>query len=224
VEETKLLALDLSVASSEVIELLILDPPDQDILHDILLSNRQRPEILRLLLNFPNVPEEIRKETGKALGLTVKFSERPAQKEQSAQAKKQGILQKIQRLSVGERIALALKGGREIRSALSKDPNKEVVTTVLKNPKITETEVEIFAHSRNIPEDVLRQISKNREWMQNYQITLAMVNNPKTPPGIGSSLVAKLLTKDIAVLEKNKNVSQALRALAKKVLQARIQR
>jgi hypothetical protein len=224
VQETKLLALDLSIASADVIELLIFDPPDKEIFLDILSSNRQRPEILRLLLNLPNVPEEIRKEAGKILCLPVKFSVSPAQKGQPSQASKHGILQKIQRLSVGERIALALKGGREIRSALSKDPNKEVVTTVLKNPKITEPEVEIFAHSRNIPEDVLRQISKNREWMRNYQITLAMVNNPKTPPGIGSSLVAKLLTKDIAILEKNKNVSQALRALAKKVLQARTQR
>jgi len=221
-EETKLLALDLSIASTDVIELLIYDPPDQEIFHDILSSNRQRHEILKLLLSMPGVPEEVREEAGKILRLPIRLLEKSTQKEQLEHIRKVSILQKIQRLSVGEKISLAMKGGREVRSVLSKDPNREVVVTVLKNPKITETEVEMFAHSRNISEDVLRQISKNREWMKNYQIALAMVNNPKTPPGVGSSLVAKLRTKDVAALEKNKNVPIAVRAIAKRLLHTRI--
>ena len=221
-EETKLLALDLSVASTDVIELLIYDPPDQEIFQDILLSNRQRYEILKLLLSMPGVPEEVRQEAGKILRLPVRPLEKPIQKAQLEHIRKVSVLQKIQRLSVGERISLAMKGGREVRSVLSKDPNKEVVATVLKNPKITDTEIEMFAHSRSVSEDVLRQISKNREWMKNYQIALAMVNNPKTPPGIGSSLVAKLHTKDIVALERNKNVPIAVRAIAKRVLHTRI--
>jgi hypothetical protein len=122
---------------------------------------------------------------------------------------------------VGERIAIALRGGQEIRSILLKDANKEVVLTVLKNPKITETEVELIAHSRNVPEDALRAIHKNREWMKNYSINLALVNNPKTPPGIGITLVTSLRAKDLGVLEKNKNVPEAIRAVAKRLLQAK---
>jgi hypothetical protein len=137
------------------------------------------------------------------------------------EGRKHGLLQKIQQLSVGERIALALRGGQEIRSILLKDSNKEVVLTVLKNPRITETEVELVAHSRNVPEEALRSIHKNREWMKNYAINMALVNNPKTPPGIGITLVSSLRLKDIAILEKNKNVPEAIRAIAKKVLQAR---
>lgn len=92
---------------------------------------------------------------------------------------------------------------------------------MLKNPKLTETEVELIAHSRNVPEEALRAIHKNREWMKNYSINLALVNNPKTPPGIGITLVTSLRVKDLAVLEKNKNVPDAIRAIAKKLLQAR---
>ncbi len=215
-EEVKLLGLDLSVASSQVIGVLIEDATDTAIFSEIFASNANRPEILKLLLENPNVPADIRAEVGKQLNLPVRLSERA---KPSDEARKHSLLQKIQQLTVGERIAIALRGGQEIRSILLKDANKEVVLTVLKNPKITETEVELIAHSRNVPEDALRAIHKNREWMKNYNINLALVNNPKTPPGIGITLVSSLRVKDLAVLEKNKNVPDAIRAIAKKLLQ-----
>lgn len=217
-EETKLLGLDLSLASEQVIEVLIEDATDTEIFREILTANTGRPEILKLLAESPDVPPDVKEEVGRLLNLPVKLSERHKHTDES---RRQGLLQKIQHLSVGERVAIALRGGQEIRSLLLKDANKEVVLTVLKNPKITETEVELIAHSRNVPEDALRAIHKNREWMKNYSINLALVNNPKTPPGIGITLVSTLRIKDLAVLEKNKNVPDAIRAIAKKLLQAK---
>lgn len=217
-EEIKLLALDLSVASEQVIEILIDDASDPELFTEILSSNKNRPEILKLLTESPNVPTEIKDEVWKTLNLPVKPPEKFRHGEEG---RKHGILQKIEKLTVGERIAIALRGGQEIRTILLKDANKEVVLTVLKNPKITETEVELVAHSRNVPEEALRAIHKNRDWMKNYNINLALVNNPKTPPGIAITLVTSLRTKDIAVLEKNKNVSEAVRSIAKKLIHAR---
>jgi Asp-tRNA(Asn)/Glu-tRNA(Gln) amidotransferase B subunit len=124
-------------------------------------------------------------------------------------------------LTVGEKIALALRGGREVRSILCKDSNKEVVLSVIKNPKVTDSEAELIAHSRNIPEEALRIISKNREWMKNYNVVLALVNNPKTPTGIAMNLVPGLKKKDLATLEKNKNVPEAVRVIAKKLVSAK---
>jgi hypothetical protein len=217
-EEAKLIGLDLSVASHEALEILIEDTADQEVFREILASNTHRPEILKLIVNSPNVPEEIKEAVLRLLSVPSPLPEKP---KYADEGRKHGLLQKIQQLSVGERIALALRGGQEIRTILLKDSNKEVVLTVLKNPKITETEVELVAHSRNIPEEALRTIHKNREWMKNYAINLALVNNPKTPPGIGITLVSGLRLKDIAILEKNKNVPEAIRAIAKKLLHAR---
>lgn len=214
-EEIKLLGLDLSVASPQVIEILLTDAADPEIYREILSSNVNRPEILKMLADDPDVPDEIREAVGKQLNLPARVTAKPRI---SDEARKSSLLQKIQQLTVGERIAIALRGGQEIRSLLLKDANKEVVMTVLKNPKISETEVELIAHSRNVPEDALRAIHKNREWMKNYSINLALVNNPKTPPGIGITLVTSLRIKDLTVLEKNKNVPEAVRAAAKKVL------
>lgn len=217
-EDTKLLGFDLSVASEEAIEILMEDVHDPQVFREILSYNMKRPHILKLLVEHPDVPHDVKAEAAKQLNLPVKSFEKPRVAEEG---RKHNLLQKIQQLTVGERIAIALRGGQEIRSILLKDANKEVVLTVLKNPKITETEVELIAHSRNIPEEALRAIHKNREWMKNYGINLALVNNPKTPPGIGITLVSGLRLKDIALLEKNKNVPEAIRAVAKKLLQAR---
>ncbi|MFN3479422.1 MAG: hypothetical protein ACK415_03460 [Thermodesulfovibrionales bacterium] len=218
-EETKLIGLDLSVASPEVIEILLEFSGEPEVFKEVFESNRNRPDILRLLAQQSALPLEIREDIERLLNLPAKVMELPHPS--SAQARKETLLQRIQHLTVGEKIALALRGGQEIRSILLKDPNKEVVLSVLKNPKMTETEIEMLAHSRNAPEEALRAICRNREWTKNYNIIFALVNNPKTPPGLSVPFVTSLRTKDLVILEKNKNVPEAVRAAARRLVQSR---
>lgn len=57
--------------------------------------------------------------------------------------------------------------------------------------------------------------------MKNYSIILALVTNPKTPPGIAIPLLSELKTRDLSILEKNRNVSEGVRGIAKKLSRAR---
>jgi hypothetical protein len=57
--------------------------------------------------------------------------------------------------------------------------------------------------------------------MKNYSIILAVISNPKTPPGVGIPLLSGLKTKDLASLEKNKNISEAIRSSARTLLRGR---
>ena len=52
-----------------------------------------------------------------------------------------------------------MKGDREARNILIRDPNRIVSQAVVKNPRITEQEVETIAPMRSITEDILRQIA-----------------------------------------------------------------
>lgn len=221
-EETKiLLGIDLSIASKELIELLIEDASEPSIFEEIAKTNINRPEILTLLLENPDTPDEVRQQVAKAVHVPVKPPSEIVKVKKPPEMRAQSILQRIQKLSISERIHLALRGGKEIRSILLRDPNKEVALTVLENPKITETEIELIARSRSIADEALRKITKKREWMRNYGVILALVTNPKTPPGIAITLVSELKTKDLAILEKNKNVIEGVRVTAKKLLRAR---
>jgi hypothetical protein len=216
-----LIGLDLSVASRDVIEVLIEDVAEPAVFDEVARANQGRPEILELLLHHPNTPEEVKNYILGILQLPVKPQEKTVDEHRRKQAKPQNLLQKIQTLSVGERLKLALKGGREIRSILLKDSNKQVMLGVLDNQKITESEIELIAKSRQVPEEALRTISKNREWLKNYSIAFALVTNPKTPPGIAVTLISGLKIKDLLLLDKNKNVPELIRSAAKRVIAAR---
>ena len=118
-EEPKILiGLDLSVASREVIEILIEDTSDPDIFDEIARANQNRQEILELLLHHSDTPEQVKSFINSILQLPMKSSAKTEATHRPKQAKPQNLLQKIQSLTVGERLQLALKGGREIRSIL----------------------------------------------------------------------------------------------------------
>jgi len=223
-EESRILiGLDFSVASKEVIEILIDDASDPNLFQEIARTNTNRPDILQLLQTHPDTPEDVRSSLSTLLHLPapVSSSTEAARPGRSREIRTQSILQKIQTLSVSEKLQLAMKGGREIRGILIKDTNKEVMLGVLDNQKITDTEVEMIARSRSINDEALRKIAKNREWLKNYAIVFALVTNPKTPPGISVGLVGNLKTKDLVILEKNKNVPDVVRSAGKRLLSMR---
>lgn len=221
-EEPKvLIGLDLSVASREVIEILIDDASDPALFQEIARANTGRPEILQLLHEHPDTPEDVRSTLKEVLHLPAPSSTEIARAERPREVRTHNILQKIQTLSVSERLQLAMKGGREIRGILIKDTNKEVMLAVLDNQKITDTEIEMIARNRSSNDEALRRIAKNREWLKTYAIALALVTNPKTPPGIAVGLVGDLKTKDLIILERNKNVPEVVRSAGKRLLAAR---
>ena len=53
-------------------------------------------------------------------------------------------------LPVIDRIKISIKGTREQRSVLIRDSNKLVSVAVLGSPKVTESEVEVFARMANV--------------------------------------------------------------------------
>jgi hypothetical protein len=220
-EEQKLLELDLSSSPREVIELLIEDVSDPSVFEEIVKANMNRPEILKLLLDTPSTPESVRKQAAEVLQVPARPIREIEKVKKPPEMRSQTIYQKIQGLTFSDKRLLALRGGRDVRSVLMKDPNREISLTVLENPKITETEVELIAKSRTSSDEAIRKIIKKREWMKSYPIILAIVSNPKTPAGIGISLLSGLKTKDLSSLERNKNIPEAIRSSAKTLLRGR---
>ena len=124
----------------------------------------------------------------------------------------------VSTLPIADRLKLATKGTREQRAQLIRDSNRIVATAVLTSPKLTESEVEAFAKMGNVSEDVLRIIGTNRSWLKNYSIVHAVTRNPKTPPAISMQLMHRLSEKDIKLLSTDRNVPEALRLSARRVL------
>ena len=140
----------------------------------------------------------------------------PEVEEAPADEDPQSALQRIASLNVAKRIALAMKGNREERAILIRDPNRIVTAAVLSSPKMNDTEVAAIAKMQNVSEDVLRTIANNRAWLKNYTVVLACVKNPKTPVALSMNLMARLSEKDLKLLTTDRNMPDALRTNARR--------
>ena len=124
--------------------------------------------------------------------------------------------QELAAMNFPQRLKAALKGTREHRAILIRDPNKLICATVLASPKVSVPEVESFARMQNVSEDVLRIIGGNRAWLKSYGVVLALTKNPKTPLALSMHLMTRLTAKDLAKLSVDRNVPEALRISSRK--------
>ena len=131
--------------------------------------------------------------------------------------KRRTMLQKLSQMNVVERVQLSLKGGREERMLLIRDPNKVVQRAVLQSPKLSPTEVESFAAMSNLNSEILRLISASRVYLKNYTIVKNLVSNPKSPLEVSLHLLPRLIARDLKILTTNKNVPDVLRSNALKL-------
>lgn len=123
-----------------------------------------------------------------------------------------------QQLGVADKIKMALTGDKEWRSILLKDSNKLVSGSVVKNPRITEAEILTISKSNVQNDEIMRVICANKEWVKNYQIRKALVENHKTPLPVALRFMASLTEKDLAFLAKSKNVSSVISTQSRRIL------
>lgn len=135
--------------------------------------------------------------------------------------KRETLLKQVAHMNVVQRLTLALKGNREARMILIKDPNKLVQRCVLQSPRLTDMEVEAFAKMTNLSDEVFRVISLTRKFMKSYVIMKNLVNNPKTPLDISLHLLPRLNANDLKLLTTNKNIPDTLRSVAVKMQRQR---
>ncbi len=136
--------------------------------------------------------------------------------EEREEAEKVSTVQKIYRMNTAEKVIAALKGNRQERAVLVRDPNRLVAAAVLGSPRLTEPEIEAFSAMKNISDQILRQIGNHREWTKKYQVVANLVKNPRTPLAISMGLVSRLSPRDMKAITVDKNVPDAIRKSALK--------
>jgi hypothetical protein len=123
-----------------------------------------------------------------------------------------------QTLGISEKIKMGLTGDKEWRKILIKDANKLVSSAVIKNPRITESEVLTIIKSGSPNDEVMRLICANKEWVKNYPIRKALIENPKTPLANALRYLGTMNEKDLAGYAKSRNVSSVIVTQAKRML------
>ncbi|MBI3994583.1 MAG: hypothetical protein HY349_01270 [Nitrospirae bacterium] len=245
-----LLTLDLEHCASDVLVGLLKNPAtDASTLDRIAVHHHRNEGLMDMVLSHPRVMPQtllflfntasagfkkrmhlLKKEPLPGDGKAVVPFNDPGREEASGkkggeadpqELEKRSLFQRIQKMTVAEKVQFALRAGKDARSLLLKDPNRQVSQAVLDSPKITEDEILFIAQSRNVSDDILRAVGKNKEWLKNYSVVFALVSNPKTPLGISMPLLSLIKVKDLGILAKNRNVPEAIRSGAARLVQAR---
>jgi hypothetical protein len=135
-------------------------------------------------------------------------------------ARRLSMVQRLATMSITQKLKAAMRGNREERALLIRDPSKLVAIGVLASPRLSEQEVESFARMAALSEDVLRVIGTTRAWTKNYAVVRALTCNPKTPISISMGMVNRLLEKDVKLLASDRNIPEPVKLLARKMMQA----
>ncbi len=131
------------------------------------------------------------------------------------------LVVRLTSLTVSQRVRVAFRGNREERLFLVRDPNRLVSTAVLKSPKTNEADAEAIANMKSVSEDVLRTVAQRREWMKKYSLMAAIVKNPRSPIDVTLPLILRLAQRDQTALSTDRNVPEAVRVTAKRIVQRR---
>jgi hypothetical protein len=130
-------------------------------------------------------------------------------------------LQRINRMSISQRIRLALTGNKTERLILIKDANRMVQLAVIESPKMADDEVLIHTRNLSLSGEIIGKIANNRDWTKNYTIIMALVQNPKTPINRAISFIKKLHSRDLKLLIQDRNINPVIRNLAMNLQRAK---
>jgi hypothetical protein len=127
------------------------------------------------------------------------------------------IFQQVALMTVKERVMLAIKGTREARMVLIRDPNRVIAVAVLRNPRLTDQEIDSISTLRSVPEEVLRQIGQNRAWVRSYTVIHNLVRNSRCPISTSLGLLNRIQNRDLRALASNKNIPDVIRSTAQRM-------
>lgn len=133
------------------------------------------------------------------------------------EAQEEEAQKKLTDMTVSERIKLAWKANKAVRSILIRDTNKMVIAAVLNSGRITEGEAISFTKNRTIDSEVLKHIYDDRDLRKRYEVKVNLANNPKTPQGIAIRILRELRVSDLKQLAKNRNIPGTVAQQAKRL-------
>lgn len=121
------------------------------------------------------------------------------------------LIQRLPRLSVGERINLARRAPPETLVRLCADVDLRVLEAALENPRLTEERLLPLVQSAQATPRRLRQVARHPRWSCCYEVRLALCRHPLTPLEDVLKQLPFLRRLDLARLAADESLSAFLR-------------
>jgi hypothetical protein len=137
-------------------------------------------------------------------------------KDKPPEQREPALWMQIKAMTMAERTKLALRGNKDARMILIRDVNIQIQRLVLQNPRITEEEILTIAKDRNTNDELLARIADSRDWIKNYAVRMALVENSRTPVAKALRILPTLDDKDLSRLGKSKQIPQVVAGQARR--------
>lgn len=124
------------------------------------------------------------------------------------------LINRLQGLGSGERVAIARRAGTAVIAQLKRDPDPRVVSAMLENPRLTEGALVTLASSETANPKALAALARHRKWGSRYSIRLALCRNMRTPAQVSIGLLPMLKKVDIAAIERDRKLPAPVRRRA----------
>jgi hypothetical protein len=96
-------------------------------------------------------------------------------------AAEESLINRLERLSQGERLSLARRASGRVAAVLLLDAESRVIHAALENSRLTEPAVIKALIRRDTPEALVRAVCRHSKWSPRREIRVALLHNGKTP-------------------------------------------
>ena len=124
------------------------------------------------------------------------------------------LAEKLPRLSLGERIAVARQAGPGAMSQLRNDAHPRVIGALLENPRLTEGVLAPLLTSDTANPQVLERVAADRRWGLRYGVRSMLARNPRTPVTTAMGLLSGLKKSDLRAIGSDWRMSAPVRQRA----------
>jgi hypothetical protein len=141
----------------------------------------------------------------------VQFALSPAVSAELKRYAEEQIVARLPQLPLGQKISLARRGPSRVAGALVGEGHRQVLSTALENPYLTEAQVLKALAREKVPVHVVQAIANHRKWSQSYNVRLAIIRNASTPISIVLGFLPHMTVNDLRVLAEPGVVAENLR-------------
>ncbi len=145
----------------------------------------------------------------------LRLSQQPATPPQVRRQAERKLLERMQRMSLGEKIALARRCHRPLIRPLVQSCETQVLEALLDNPRLVENDLLVVLNTASPPAPFFATLARHRRWGPSYQIRRALVENARTPLPVALSALVQLRPSDLDAVASRRDVPEGVRDAAR---------
>ena len=125
----------------------------------------------------------------------------------------------LERMTLGERIALARRAARGLIPSLAESGEAQVLVALLGNPYLVEADAVSIASGTTAPPELLDRLAGHHLWGGRHSVRLALAVNARTPVATALGIVQTLSRRDLRRLRGDPEVPRIVSIGAKRRLE-----